>query len=438
MRQQVAGLGACLVIPDPSPSSPSSTTIVMVNIYLNVDGSPVLFLSIPDSDVQRLSIHPFRWLRFVVFSICGARGCLSATPDGPPVDYDSTSVTGVINLYYKPSGDCIFVDYEGLNDRVTSTVPSDCPNDFRDDIIARDGTACIVTRHSAEHCDAAHLIPRSKGDGYIQRVVEDRSSCYCGRSLPSISGIDDVQNGVLLTKSVHSMLAKGEVAFLKSPNYGINPTDIHRVDLGPERTDHFTLQRLKVSQYYYPDGAAALSATANLHDPLVLFAAGLNMDALFQGTSSEQGTGSSLPPVIILDYLYGVAAYKQWGRRQGNAQPLMEKYHREHYANIPEPPPAPPSDNGVDAPDPGDPRDLDYSPSTSRRTRRSHRSTRTGDVMAQAMDELNLVLMNLSGTTPQEVAKRREERMEEEERVAREKGRSKVMEWMKHTGAAGS
>ncbi|KAI9453975.1 hypothetical protein BJY52DRAFT_1286604 [Lactarius psammicola] len=366
MRQQVAGLGACLVIPDPSPSSPSSTTIVMVNIYLNVDGSPVLFLSIPDSDVQRLSIHPFRWLRFVVFSICGARGRLSATPDGPPVNYNSTSFTGVINLYYKPSGDCIFVDYEGLNDRVTSTVPSDRPNDFRDDVIARDGTACIVTRHPAGHCDAAHLIPRSKGDGYIQRVVEDRSSCYRGGSLPSISGIDDVQNGVLLSKSVHSMLAKGEVAFLK------------------------------------------------------------------------QGTESSLPPVIILDYLYGVAAYKQWGRQQGNAQPLMEKYHREHYADIPEPPPAPPSDNGVDAPDPDDPRDLGYSPSTSRRTRRSHRSTRRGDVMAQAMDELNLVLMNLSRTTPQEVAKRREERMEEEERVAQEKGRSKVMEWMKHTGAVGS
>ncbi|KAI9449716.1 hypothetical protein BJY52DRAFT_1306205 [Lactarius psammicola] len=422
MRQQVAqaGLGACLVTQEGIPTS--STTVVMVNIYLNVDGSPVLFLSIPDSAVQRLSIRPFRWLRFVVFSICGAHG----------LNYDSTSFTGVIDLYYKPSGNCIFVDYECLNDRVTSTVPSDRPNDFRDDIITRDGSACIVTRHSAGHCDATHLIPRSKGDGYIQRVIEDRSSCYCGGSLPSISGIDDVQNGALLNKTVHSMLATREVAFLKTPNYGINPTDIHRVDLGPERTDHFTLQHLKESEHYYPAGAAALSATANLQDPLVLFVAGLNMDALFQGT------GSSLPPVIILDYLYGVAAYKQWGRRQGNAQPLMEEYHREHYADIPEPPPAPPSDNGVDAPDPDDPRDLDYSPSTSRRTRRSHGYTRRGDVMAQAMDELNLVLMNLSGTTPQEVAKRREERMEEEERVAQEKGRSKVMEWMKHTGAAGS
>ncbi|KAI0251428.1 hypothetical protein BJV78DRAFT_1211494, partial [Lactifluus subvellereus] len=52
------------------------------------------FLSISNNDVQRLSIHPFRWLRYVMFSICGARGDLSATPaDSPPVDYDSDSTS---------------------------------------------------------------------------------------------------------------------------------------------------------------------------------------------------------------------------------------------------------------------------------------------------------------------------------------------------------
>ena len=53
------------------------------------------------------------------------------------------------------------------------------------------------------------------------------------------------------------------------------------------------------------------------------------------------------------------------------------------------------------------------------------------------MDELNLVLMHFSGTTPQEVVKRREKRMEEEERVAQETSRSRVMEWMKHADVGG-
>jgi hypothetical protein len=33
---------------------------------------------------------------------------------------------------------------------------------FRTDVMERDGNACVVTR--VEGCDAAHLIPHSKGD----------------------------------------------------------------------------------------------------------------------------------------------------------------------------------------------------------------------------------------------------------------------------------
>ncbi|KAH8994530.1 hypothetical protein EDB92DRAFT_287366 [Lactarius akahatsu] len=164
----------------------------------------------------------------------------------------------------------------------------------------------------------------NRGDEYIQRVVRDRSSCYHRGSLPQISGIDDVQNGVLLAKSVHSMLAQGAVAFLRTPNYGLDPTDIPRVDLGQARTDHITLQQLKVPEDYSPATAAALEAMANTVPvpAFTFFAVGSNLDALFQGTSnesgtSEQGTGNSLPPHIILDYMYGVAAYKQWGRQGG-------------------------------------------------------------------------------------------------------------------------
>lgn len=235
----------------------------MVNIYLNVDRSTFLFLSIPDSDVQRLSIHPFKWLRFVTFSVCGARGCLSTTPDGPAINYDSASLNGITDFYYKPLGNCIFVDYQGSNDQATSTVPTDCPNDFRDNVIARDGPACVVTRDPAQYCDAAHLISWCKGDQYIQKVFEVLSSCYHRGSLPSISGIDDVRNGVLLAKTVHSMLAYGAVAFLRTPNYGLEPTDIPRIDLGQARTDHFTLQHLKVPEDYDPAVATTLESMAN-------------------------------------------------------------------------------------------------------------------------------------------------------------------------------
>jgi hypothetical protein len=155
----------------------------MVEIYLNTQP----FLSIPNGDVRRLSVHPFSWLRYVMFSICGAHGDLSATPNGPPVDYHSTELAEV-PYYYTPSGKvyclislltmvpihspdgCIFVDHQALNDRITSTsVPCHHPN-FRDEVVARDGS-CIITRRVATYCDAAHLIPHSKGDEVMFMII---------------------------------------------------------------------------------------------------------------------------------------------------------------------------------------------------------------------------------------------------------------------------
>jgi hypothetical protein len=58
---------------------------------------------------------------------------------------------------------CLFVDYQGLNDNVTSSDRTPRSHTFRDNIIARDGV-CIVTRNAVRICDAAHLVPMSKGN----------------------------------------------------------------------------------------------------------------------------------------------------------------------------------------------------------------------------------------------------------------------------------
>ena len=59
-------------------------------------------------------------------------------------------------------GNLIFVDIEGLNDRVTSSIMTRRSGEFRRQIVRRDGS-CVITGN-ARHCDAAHLIPRAKGD----------------------------------------------------------------------------------------------------------------------------------------------------------------------------------------------------------------------------------------------------------------------------------
>ena len=59
---------------------------------------------------------------------------------------------------------CAFVDYEGLNDRITTSSGTIRCADFRGDVIRRDGPACVVTQVVKDDCDAAHLIPHSEGD----------------------------------------------------------------------------------------------------------------------------------------------------------------------------------------------------------------------------------------------------------------------------------
>ncbi|KAH9036199.1 hypothetical protein EDB85DRAFT_2288403 [Lactarius pseudohatsudake] len=415
----------------------------MVEIHLNVGGSPFSFLSIPLDDVQRLSIRPFKWLRYVLYSICGARGDLYARLGDPPVDYDSTELADDVIYFYEPSGHCIFIDHEGLNDRLTSTSRRE---NFRKEILARDKEFCVVTREPADDCDAAHLIPRSKTDKYIQRVVEDRSSLY-GGTTPMIRSIDAIENGVLLVVDLHRKLGRGDVAFLKTPNHGLDPTDIPRVEpsdrQGPVPADHFTLHRLKKPPGYNPARIAAIASTGSL-DPDIAFTLGLNVDALFRSTDS-------LPPAVVLDYVYGIAAYKQWNSKRDDkaVHGVIGAYRNEHYVDIPATSPSPPTDNNEGPSDESDDEahdptyvpdnlvdchDPDHAPTTSSR----YTSTRTGDEMAKAMDDLNAVLMLVRGITPEEAAKRRERRMEEEELKAQEAGRSKVMEWMRTTDVGSS
>ncbi|KAH9042313.1 hypothetical protein EDB84DRAFT_1266912 [Lactarius hengduanensis] len=354
---------------------------VMVNIYLNIDGSPLSLLTIPNTEAERLSIHPFKWIRYVMFTICGAFGDLSPSlaPDGPSVYYDSTSLASVIDLYYNPSRSCIFVDYNCLVERATTTDVSSRRHDFRKEVIKRDGGSC-----------------------YILTVVGDRLALYNPRP-PPINGVNDIQNGVLLNKELHSLLSKGEIALLKTPNYGLDPTDIRRFERGPTDTAHITLHQLMK-----PD---------------------THVDALFNGADRSL---LPLPHDIVLDYMYGVAAYKRW-KSTADIHAVMKSYYEEHYANIRPLPRKSPSDGGDDAPEPHDPRETDYNPRKGH-----HPSTSRGDVMGEAIDDLNLVLMFINGTTPEEVAERREKRMEEEERAAQERGRNKVTEWMRYTDVVGS
>jgi hypothetical protein len=88
------------------------------------------------------------------------------TTIGLRVSFFSVCEIAVHNVSTSP-GDCAFVDHHvhGLDDdRIPTSVATTRRIDFREHVIQRDGSACVITLERKEHCDAAHLIPHRKGD----------------------------------------------------------------------------------------------------------------------------------------------------------------------------------------------------------------------------------------------------------------------------------
>ena len=205
-----------------------------------------------------------------------------------------------------------------------------------------------------------------------------------------------------------------------------------RVDRGSTGTEHITLQHLKAPADF---DLARLSALLGMSMPSkVLFDVGANLDILFQGT------GTPPPSHVVLDYMYGIAVFKQWGVNV--SREMLQNVYESHYKPLLAAPGPHSGDDDTDSVDEGgggddgddgdDPRD---DPDASQQ--QHYASVRRGDVMAKAMDDLNAVIMYLKGTSPQEAAARWEKRMEEEEEIARKASRSKVMEWMNAVEVSG-
>jgi hypothetical protein len=75
----------------------------------------------------------------------------------------------------QPSAHCledyIFIDYEGFNERMTSTAHTPRSCDFREAVMQRDGEYCVVTHYPGANCDAAHLIPKCKGEEVPSTII---------------------------------------------------------------------------------------------------------------------------------------------------------------------------------------------------------------------------------------------------------------------------
>lgn len=87
------------------PIQVGSTRVTTERIQVAPTTEWIHALSIPHRDIERLTFRPLKWLRFATFTVCGAKGDLSATQRGEIVDYDNVSFENLADkYYYTPNG----------------------------------------------------------------------------------------------------------------------------------------------------------------------------------------------------------------------------------------------------------------------------------------------------------------------------------------------
>jgi hypothetical protein len=149
-------------------------------------------------------------------------------------------------------------------------------------------------------------------------------------------------------------------------------------------------------------------------------------DPIRQSDAHIVGTGIPPPSTVILDFMYGVAAYRRWGSGQDMREVMWHRF-TEHYESIPILPASLPSSDGNSSPESDDLDDDDeYKPN---RRPRNHTSNMSNG-MLRAMDNVLTLSVLLKGTTPELMAAERQRREEAEELHAREASRVKVQQWM--------
>ncbi|PVF91710.1 hypothetical protein CPB86DRAFT_820267 [Serendipita vermifera] len=305
-----------------------STMTTPIRLWLHIADEWHPVLSIPRYHFDLHTTRPLKWLRYLGFAIYGREGILRETRDGLEIgNYMTRNVDALLSdyFYYSPGGHRA-VDIHMLDDRTSlhglDSFSSASSFDF--DIVERDKT-CVVTGMRNATCNVVHLVPHAKGDDYISSLTRLR-----GLSERDVIGdIDDLRNGLLILAPLHAFLRDGEVAFLKTPNFAMDPEDVplaHK--LPPARIDnnhHYHSTRWTMQ--YFSDTEGAFQVQHYLNVPH-------NTDLLVPADLTDW------PADFLFDILYGCVALKRWGQ-EGEIEAMLATasnlVRRGHLSPSPQP-----------------------------------------------------------------------------------------------------
>jgi len=150
-----------------------------------------------------------------------------------------------------------------------------------------------------------HIIPFSKGDEWLQFIIENRPHGD-EQGLDTLKSIDDVRNGIMSTGTLHDPYFNSRAAVvLKTPNPILQTNDV------PQRP----LRNLFGGAMYPPRSRYSLQWLVDCH-PTFRTTFPNNCDAAFVNQHKPK------PSDLLLHYNYGLGAVKHWGK---NSEVLGER-----------------------------------------------------------------------------------------------------------------
>ncbi|KDQ16154.1 hypothetical protein BOTBODRAFT_269539 [Botryobasidium botryosum FD-172 SS1] len=383
-----------------------------VHLHIEVqDNSWLHILSVPLADIRGLCHRPLKWLRFVSFAICGARGDISMTEGGDTVDYENTLAAEFQagHYYYNAQGPRHFVDPEVIENR-HSSVYTLCRQDFRTRIAQRDRHQCLFSPVPWNYCEAAHVIPHCKGHNYIAALVTGRGSLYGVKNdVLEEHGINSVQNGLLMNKILHSAFEQNHCALLKTPNFALRTDDIPYLD-GPDGSA--------------PDARCTLQFVHN-----ALSFPEHNRDARPSGPEDDQLWS------LFTDLTYGAVVFQKWFAGDAIRAWFRSKAAEGILATVAAMPPAQvlhDDELGQDSgPEEDDPNDPDWTPGTHVLKAAHRRSAEEEGAarLSQALDVIFMIQCFMRGTTIEAELKKVQDVEERAEQRRKAESRAKAAAW---------
>ncbi|PVF97566.1 hypothetical protein CPB86DRAFT_815434 [Serendipita vermifera] len=187
-----------------------------IRLWLHLNSEWIPIISIPREEFVKYTTRPLKWLRYVGSTVYGQEGILKGGPNDPEIgNYMAEGVYALLSDYfYYSAGSPRLVAMNMINKCTSPGVmsPVTTCSSFDDAIFARDDS-CVITGVPDEYCEGTHIIPRRRGDAYIEALTRSRADS----ENDVIRDINDPRNGILLEALLERLLRRGDIAFISHP-----------------------------------------------------------------------------------------------------------------------------------------------------------------------------------------------------------------------------